>query len=114
MEQSRPAFLAALPALGRSRRVHSGQPQAYPVLAFRPSSVGLRSRAIIDERGIFVANTIEAIAEMLSHHELIRSLGCESIVNLPAVFADEVIRTVNLRDVAGCYVPDRVARDAGP
>jgi hypothetical protein len=95
---------------GLSRRVHSSHPTEYPVSGFKPLSVGLWSRTIIDERRIFVANTIEAIAEVFADHELIRSLGCESVVNLPAVFADEVIGTVNLLDVADYYTPDRVAK----
>jgi hypothetical protein len=97
-------------ATGLSRRVHSSHPKEYPVSGFKPLSMGLWSRTVIDEHKTFVANTIEDIAEVFSDHELIRSLGCESVVNLPVVFAGSVIGTVNILDVAGYYTPDRVAQ----
>jgi hypothetical protein len=97
-------------ATGLSQRVHSSHPQEYPVSGVKPLSVGLWSRTVIDERKTFVANRIEAIAEVFSDHELIRSLGCESVANLPVVFADAVIGTVNILDVAGYYTPDRLAK----
>jgi hypothetical protein len=95
---------------GLSRRVHSSHPREYPVAGSKPLSVGLWSRTVIDERRTFVANTIEAIAEVFPDYELIRSLGCGSVVNLPAVFSAGVIGTANLLDARGHYTPDRVER----
>jgi hypothetical protein len=95
---------------GLSQRVHSSHPREYPVSGLKPLSVGLWSRTVIDKRQMFVANTIEAIAEVFPDHELIRSLGCESVVNLPVIFGDTVIGTVNVLDVAGYYTRDRVAK----
>jgi GAF domain-containing protein len=97
-------------ATGLSQRVHSSHPNDYPVSGVKPLSVGLWSRTVIDERRIFVANSIEAIAEVFPDHELIRSLGCESVVNLPVVFAGAVIGTVNLLDAPGYYTQGRIAR----
>ena len=95
---------------GQSQRVHSSHPEEYPVSGRKPLRLGLWSRVVIEERKMFVANTIEAIAEVFPDHELIRSLGCELVVNLPVAFADAVIGTVNLLDVSGHYTPDRVAK----
>jgi hypothetical protein len=94
---------------GLSQRAHSSHPKDYPVSGVKPLSEGLWSRTVIDQRRTFVANSIEAIAEVFSDHELIRSLGCESVVNLPVFFADGLIGTVNCLDVRGYYTPDRVA-----
>jgi GAF domain-containing protein len=96
-------------ATGLSQRVHSSHPKDYPVSGVKPLSLGLWSRTIIDQRQTFVANTIEKIAEVFPDHEVIRSLGCESVVNLPVVFAGGVIGTINLLDAAGYYTPERVA-----
>jgi hypothetical protein len=98
------------PLTGQSQRVHSSHPKEYPVSGDKPLPMGLWSRTVVEERKMFVANTIEAIAEVFPDHELIRSLGCESVVNLPVAFADAVIGTVNLLDVSGHYTPDRIAR----
>jgi GAF domain-containing protein len=95
---------------GISQRIHSSHPKEYPVSGAKPLSVGLWSRTVIDERRIFVANTIEGVAEVFSDHALIRSLGCQSVANLPVVFAGGVIGTVNMLDGPGHYTPERVAR----
>ena len=44
--------------------------------------------------------------------ELIRSLGCESALNLPVVVAGRVIGTVNLLHEEGYYTDERVAAAA--
>jgi hypothetical protein len=98
---------------GLSRRVHSSHPREYPVSGSKPLSVGLWSRTVIDARRTFVANTIEAIAEVFPDHELIRSLGCGSVVNLPVVFSGVVIGTANALDGPGHYTPERVERIEG-
>ena len=73
-------------------------------------SGGLWSRTVIEERKTFVANSIEAIAEVFPDHELIRSLGCGSVVNLPVVFNGMVIGVANALDAFGHYTPERVER----
>jgi hypothetical protein len=98
---------------GLSQRVHSSHPEEYPVSGVKPLSRGLWSRTVIDERKTFVVNSIEGIAEVFPDHELIRSLGCESVVNLPVVFADAVIGTVNCLDARGYYTPERVTKVEG-
>jgi GAF domain-containing protein len=95
---------------GLSRRVHSSHPREYPVSGSKPLSVGVWSRTVIDERRTFVANTIEAIAEVFPDHEVIHSLGCGSVVNLPVVFSGEVVGVANALDAPGHYTPDRVER----
>jgi hypothetical protein len=95
---------------GLSRRVHSSHPREYPVSGSKPLSAGLWSHTVVDERRTFVANTIEAIAEVFPDHELIRSLGCGSVVNLPVAFSGGVIGTANALDAPGHYTPQRVER----
>jgi GAF domain-containing protein len=95
---------------GLSRRVHSSHPREYPVSGSKPLPAGVWSRTVIDERRTFVANTIEAIAEVFPDHELIHSLGCGSVVNLPLVFSGEVIGAANALDAPGHYTPERVER----
>jgi hypothetical protein len=94
---------------GLSQRVYSSHPAEYPVSGTKPLSVGTWSRTVIEGKRCFVANTIEDIAEVFPDFELIRSLGCESVVNLPALFGGGVLGTVNLLDDSGYYTPERVA-----
>jgi hypothetical protein len=95
---------------GLSRRIHSSHPREYPVSGSKPLASGRWSRTVIDERGTFVANTIEAIAEVFPDHELINSLGCGSVVNLPVLFSGGVIGMANALDAPGHYTPERVER----
>jgi GAF domain-containing protein len=65
------------------------------------------ARQVLDGRENFVANDIASIAEVFDDHELIRSLGCESVLNIPIVVGGDVLGTINLLHEAGFYTPDR-------
>ena len=95
-----------------ARRAYTSHPRDYPIAGEKPLSVGAWSRTVIDERRPFVANSIDAIAEVFPDHSLIKSLGCESVVNWPVQFDGAVIGTINALDVAGHYTPERVAKFA--
>lgn len=91
------------------RRVHSNRPAAYPVSGI----VRLRENAwyetAIRRRAPFVANDAAGLAAVFADHELIASLGCASVLNLPVVADGRLIATVNLLDRAGHYDEARVA-----
>lgn len=90
-------------------RVYSNMPDAYPVSGTKPANETDWSRQVIDEKKTFVANDIEGIAAVFGDWELIRSLGCESVMNVPILLDGEVAGTINCLDVAGHYTADRVA-----
>lgn len=94
----------------RSRRVYSQNEAAYPVGGFKPIPPGKWSDTVLRDRKIYATTRIEEVAEIFFDWELIRSLGCESSLNLPIVVAGEVAGTVNLLHEAGYYTPERVAR----
>jgi hypothetical protein len=93
----------------RSIRVYSGNPAAYPVGGWKPLRPGPWFATLIEGRRPFTAMTIEEIAVVFPDFELIRSLGCESALNLPVVVDDRVIGTINLLHEKGYYTPARVA-----
>lgn len=96
-------------ARGVSARVYSNMPDAYPVSGTKPANETDWSRQVIDEKKTFVANDIEGIAAVFDDWEQIRSLGCESVMNVPILLDGEVAGTINCLDVAGHYTPERVA-----
>ena len=57
----------------------------------------------------FVANTLADIATVFPDYELIGSLGCGSVINLPVTEGGEVVATVNMLDSEQHYTPQRVA-----
>lgn len=93
---------------GEASRIYSNMPDAYPVSGKKPANESHWSRQVIEGRNTFVANDIEAIAEVFSDYELIRSLGCEAVVNVPIFVAGRFLGTINCLDEAGHYTPERV------
>jgi GAF domain-containing protein len=94
---------------GFAQRVYSNMPDAYPVSGTKPVNRTHWSEEVIEKRRTFVANDIDAIAQVFDDHGLIRSLGCQSVINVPVEIGGEVIGTVNCLHEAGFYTPDRIA-----
>ncbi|MEM5471053.1 GAF domain-containing protein [Hoeflea sp. AS60] len=97
------------PSDGSASRIYTNMPDAYPVYGEKPMVPNTWTAKVLDRHEIFVANSIEEIAEVFPDHELILSLGYESCVNIPVVIGGNVIGTLNCLDVAGHYTPQRVA-----
>ena len=75
----------------------------------KPANITDCSRQVIERKQIFVANDIEGIRAVFDDHELIKSLGCESVINVPIVVGGEVLGTINCLHEAGFYTNDKVA-----
>lgn len=93
---------------GLARRAYSNMPQAYPASGTKPMVPNAWSKVVIEGHKYFVANTLQDIAHVFPDHELIGSLGCGSVLNLPVVDQGVVIGTVNLLDAEHHFTPDRV------
>ena len=93
----------------RSGRVYTSHPEQYPVSGTKPINRTHWFETIHAERKPFVANTIKDIAQVFPDHELIRSLGLGSVINLPIVLEDELAGTLNLLHEEHYYVPEHVA-----
>ena len=91
-----------------ARRAYTSDPQSYPTSGTKPIRYDSWFDIVHKERRYFVANTIADIAKVFSDHELIDSLGCQSVVNMPVVLGGELVGTVNMLDVEGYYTPERV------
>lgn len=91
-----------------AERVYSNMPQVYPVSGTKPYNETHWSEIALRQKRTFVANTIEEIAEVFDDHALIRSLGCESVINVPVTVEGEVIGTLNCLHERNFYTPERV------
>lgn len=94
---------------GVAQRIYTNMPDAYPVGGAKPMDETDWSRQVIVERQTFVANDIDAIAEVFPDYELISSLGCASVINVPIIVAGKVKGTINCLHEEGYYTPERVA-----
>lgn len=103
------ATLFDVPA-GRLRRLYTQNPTAYAVGGFKPIPDNQWTATLIHRQQIYTALSLEAIAVDFADWQLIGSLGCESIANLPIVVGGRTIGAFNLLHEAGYYTPERLAR----
>ena len=93
---------------GEAARIFSNMPDAYPIFGKKPVTNTPWSKQVIENHETFVANDISEIAAVFDDYELIQSLGCESVINVPIIIGDQVIGTINCLAEAGHYTDDRI------
>ncbi|HLV82811.1 MAG TPA: GAF domain-containing protein [Devosia sp.] len=101
-------FMTVDMAAELARRAYSSDPVNYPASGTKPIRYDSWFDIVHKDRQYFIANTIAEIAKVFPDYELIDSLGCQSVVNMPVVIGGELIGTVNMLDVDGYYTPERV------
>lgn len=114
--------LAWVPERRALRRVHSSHPEEYPVGGEKTVEVaqGWLARCIEAGQPYFGPDKA-AVREIFADHELIESLGCGSIINVPVLGEQgEVLGVLNILDAEGSYddasvaAAQEIARDAAP
>jgi GAF domain-containing protein len=98
------------PDVGSAERIWSNMPDAYPVSGRKPLNRTDWFEIVVERQQPFVANSIDEVAAVFDDHALIRSLGCESCLNLPIVVAGQVIGSINCLDGAGHWTAERLAK----
>lgn len=94
---------------GLARRAYTSDLESYPATGTKPIEMNAWFEIVHGRHEMFVANTLADIAKVFGDHELIGSLGCGSVVNLPILREGRLVATVNLLDVEEHYTDDRVA-----
>ena len=94
---------------GLARRAYTSDPVSYPASGTKPIHFDDWFEIVHKQRRNFIANTLEDIAKVFPDHELIGSLGCGSVVNMPVILDDELVCTINVLHEAHFYTPERVA-----
>ena len=96
-------ILAHHPALRMSERCYSNMPDAYPLGGRKPVTDSAWMQRVIHGGEPYIGRTHADIAAHFFDHALIRSLGCESILNMPARWCGQTLGTLNLCHRAGHY-----------
>ncbi|MFJ4102854.1 GAF domain-containing protein [Amycolatopsis japonica] len=102
--------LAWVPERRALRRVHSSHPVEYPVGGEKTVEVaaGWLERCITGQEPYF-GPASAAVREIFADHELIDSLGCGAVINVPVVDDGRTLGVLNLLDAEGHYDDDSVA-----
>ncbi len=88
---------------GDSERLYTSHPTAYPVGGRKPLNPTPWSQRVLREGEPYLGRTAEEIRAVFFDHELIASLGCASVLNLPVVWDGAVLGTINLLHEANWY-----------
>lgn len=103
--------LAWVPERRALRRVHSSHPEEYPVGGEKTVEVAQDWLATcVEGRRPYFGRDKAAVREIFADHELIESLGCGSIINVPVIGKEgEVLGVLNILDAEGTYDEQSVA-----
>ncbi len=93
---------------GLARRAFSNHPIEYPSSGTKPFHRDAWFEIVHGQKQSFIANTIDDIAKVFPDFELIKSLGCGSVINLPVVLRGDLVATINLLHVEHYYTAERV------
>ena len=94
---------------GLARRAYTSHPVDYPASGTKPITRDRWFDHVHIGNQTFVANTLAEIATVFPDYELIGSLGCGSVANLPVRLSGELVATVNILDVEGYWTDERLA-----
>lgn len=88
---------------GESERVYTNQPASYPVGGRKALNPTFWAGHVIHGRKPYIGYTAEDIRSVFFDHALIASLGCDSVLNVPVVWNDTMLGTINLLHEANWY-----------
>ena len=91
------------PAAKQSERFYTNMPDSYPVGGRKPVTDSAWMKQVIFAGEPYIGRTREDIKDVFFDHELIWSLGCESVLNMPVRWAGQTLGTLNLLHRAGYY-----------
>lgn len=101
-------ILVIHPGAQESQRYYSNMPEAYPVGGRKPINRTHWFQRVLGEGEPYIGYNYADIRDVFFDHELIRSLGCESVLNVPVRWNGASLGTINLLDRAGYYAPSDV------
>lgn len=93
----------------RLTRVYSSNPTAYPPGGSKDKRGLPWGQHVLVERRVFVGEGTDAIRASFDDHEAIARLGLRSVVNVPVVFGQQCLGTLNLLMQSASVTAQQVA-----
>jgi hypothetical protein len=95
---------------GALHRVYTNDPVAYPLSEEKvmQRNAPWIADVVVSQR-TYLGRDPAAVAEVFSDHELISSLGCGAVINVPVVDGGRTLGVLNLLDAEGIYDEAAVA-----
>ena len=95
-------------ASGEVERVHTSNPEAYPLAGRKPRRDTPWSRQVLVRGEPYFANDAAGIRYAFEDAEKILGLGLGAVINVPVKEGGRVLGTLNFLREAGGYRPDQV------
>jgi hypothetical protein len=90
---------------GVAERLYSSRPDLYPARGRKSFAEAPTQRRVAETREPYIGRDAAGIRRDFPDHAKIFALGCESILNMPVLWAGRALGQVNLLHVAGHYGP---------
>ncbi|MHA6844542.1 GAF domain-containing protein [Ralstonia syzygii] len=84
-------------------RVHSSRPDINPVGGCKAVLPGLWTRQVLIEGAAYIGRTREDLRDVFADHEVLFSIGCESVLNIPIRRGGITLGSLNLLNGPGAY-----------
>ncbi|MBR1172771.1 GAF domain-containing protein [Bradyrhizobium sp. KB893862 SZCCT0404] len=94
---------------GEAARVYSNLPGPYPTGGRKRLAPGPWTEAVLDRGEAYIGYNRDDLRTVFADHELIASLGCESVLNMPVRWRGRTLGSLNLLHEAGWYGYDDAA-----
>jgi hypothetical protein len=102
-------ILVVHPGANQSQRYYSNMPKDYPVGGRKPINQTHWFQRVLGDGECYIGYNYADISDVFFDHELIRSLGCESVINIPVRWNGTSLGTINLLHRRGWYNEGDVA-----
>ena len=90
-------------AAGTMRRIFSTRPDINPVGGTKPITGSDWMKQVLQRGEPYIGRSREDLKTVFFDHELLWSIGCGSVLNMPIVWSGRVLGSLNLLQEAGWY-----------
>jgi len=94
---------------GEAARIYSNMPGPYPTGGRKRLARGPWTEAVLDSGKAYIGRTQDDLRDVFPDHELIASLGCASVLNMPVRWRGRTLGSLNLLHEAAWYDEDDIA-----
>jgi hypothetical protein len=94
---------------GKSTRLYSNLPDSYPAGGRKKLVPGPWSETVLDRGDAYIGRTQEDLRAVFADHELIATLDCQSVINLPVRWRGVTWGSLNLLHAEDWYSEDDIA-----
>jgi len=91
---------------GLAKRAYSSKPDAYPTSGTKPIIHNDWFEKVVVQQKPFLANAPDQMGDQFPDLDLITSLGCGAIVNVPVVQNGKTILVINILHETGFFTPE--------